>query len=79
MADASRILIGLSSRVVQIAVRMVNNHEDPVFRNGVMAYIKQLKKGTEGGLNVNSGKLQVLGCHYHKHKYTILVPCSVES
>ncbi len=45
VADASRVLIGLSSRVVQIAVRMVNHHEDPIFRNGVMAYIKQLKKG----------------------------------
>ena len=45
VADAARLLIGQSNRVKETAVRLINRHEDPIFRNGVMAYIKQLKKG----------------------------------
>ena len=45
VANAARLLIGQANRVTQTAVRLVNKHEDLIFRNGVMAFIKQLKKG----------------------------------
>ena len=38
-------LVGRSRRVAQVAERIVDSHDDPVFRNGLMVYIKQLPKG----------------------------------
>ena len=32
--------------MAQVAQRIVDSHDDPVFRNGLMVYIKQLRKGT---------------------------------
>ena len=40
-------LVGRSRRVAQVAERIVDSHDDPVFRNGLMVYIKQLRKGTD--------------------------------
>lgn len=37
-------LVGRSRRVAQVAERIVDSHDDPVFRNGLMVYIKQLRK-----------------------------------
>ena len=33
--------------MAQVAERIVDSHDDPVFRNGLMVYIKQLRKGTD--------------------------------
>ncbi|XP_053407384.1 uncharacterized protein LOC123547184 isoform X2 [Mercenaria mercenaria] len=51
-------VIGRSRRVAQVAERIVDAHEDPLFRNGLMVFIQKLKKAitavrTSGG-NVSS-------------------------
>ena len=46
VVDAVRAICGRGRRVSSIATRVVDNHEDPIFRNGLMVYINQLNKGT---------------------------------
>lgn len=38
-------LVGRSRRVAKVAERIVDGHDDAVFRNGLMVFIKQLCKG----------------------------------
>ena len=45
IADVTRSLIGRARRVSHRTTRFVDSHLDPVYRNGVMAYVKQLNKG----------------------------------
>ena len=40
-------LVGRSRRVAQVAERIVDGHDDPLFRNGLMVYITQLRKGEQ--------------------------------
>ena len=40
-------LVGRSCRVAQVAERIVDGHDDPLFRNGLMVYITQLRKGEQ--------------------------------
>ena len=38
-------MIGRSRRVVTVAERIVDNSDDAMFRNGLMVFVQQLKKG----------------------------------
>jgi len=46
-AKMLRSVLGRSRRVCQVAERIVDHHDDPLFRNGLMAYINQLRKGRQ--------------------------------
>ncbi|KAJ8312557.1 hypothetical protein KUTeg_009930 [Tegillarca granosa] len=40
-----RSMIGRARRVCQVAERIIENHHDAVYRNGLLVYVKQLQKG----------------------------------
>ncbi|KAK3597757.1 hypothetical protein CHS0354_006116 [Potamilus streckersoni] len=39
-----RSIVARSKRVAQIGEKIVDNHDDPIFRNGLMVHVQQLKK-----------------------------------
>ncbi|KAL3863862.1 hypothetical protein ACJMK2_005589 [Sinanodonta woodiana] len=39
-----RSVVARSKRVAQIVEKIVDNHDDPIFRNGLMVHVQQLKK-----------------------------------
>ena len=45
VADATRAVIGQARRIAQLTGGVVDAHEDPLYRNGMMVYVTQLNKG----------------------------------
>ncbi|XP_013384611.1 catenin alpha-1 isoform X2 [Lingula anatina] len=48
VTDATQGIVGKAKRIEQIALRLVDNHEDPIFRNGLLVFVNQLKKAITG-------------------------------
>ncbi|XP_064630098.1 uncharacterized protein LOC135488988 isoform X2 [Lineus longissimus] len=53
----SKALIGRARRAAEIATKVVDNHEEPVYRNGLLVFINQLRKGITA---VKSGVARVM-------------------
>ncbi|XP_033755819.1 catenin alpha-like [Pecten maximus] len=48
VASALRGVVGRSRRVAQFAERIVDHSQDPLYRNGLQSYIKQLQRAIKG-------------------------------
>lgn len=45
-------MVGRSRRVCQVGERIIDNHDDPLYRNGLLVYIKALHKGKKKYKNI---------------------------
>ena len=42
---AAATMMGRTRRVIQITSHHIDNSDDPIYRNGLLAWVKQLEKG----------------------------------
>lgn len=45
LGSAVKSLIGRARRVCQMSERIISSHKDPLYRNGLLVFVKQLQKG----------------------------------
>jgi hypothetical protein len=50
--SAIKSMVGRSRRVCQVGERIIDNHDDPLYRNGLLVYIKALHKGKQKYKNI---------------------------
>ncbi|XP_076104056.1 uncharacterized protein LOC143072834 isoform X1 [Mytilus galloprovincialis] len=48
ISSAIKSLVGRSRRVCQVGERIVDSHDDPLYRNGLLVYVKSLHKAITG-------------------------------
>ncbi|XP_061197776.1 catenin alpha-2-like [Saccostrea echinata] len=54
LGSAVKSLIGRARRVYQMAERIIGGHKDPLYRNGLLVFVKQLQKAVTGLRAANS-------------------------
>ncbi|XP_056018067.1 uncharacterized protein LOC125679563 isoform X2 [Ostrea edulis] len=48
LGSAVKSLIGRARRVCQMSERIISSHKDPLYRNGLLVFVKQLQKAVTG-------------------------------
>ena len=56
--SAIKSMVGRSRRVCQVGERIIDNHDDPLYRNGLLVYIKALHKGKQKYKNKRQSNIQ---------------------
>lgn len=45
LESSVKSVVGRARRVCQMAERIISGHKDPLYRNGLLVFVKQLQKG----------------------------------
>ena len=61
--DGLRKLLAHARRMTQVALRVVDNHCDAVFRNGLMVYVQQMESGEYNVVDVVVGVFRLRHVH----------------
>ncbi|XP_069113867.1 uncharacterized protein [Argopecten irradians] len=79
LASALRGVVGRSRRVAQFAERIVDNSQDPLYRNGLQSYIKQLQRAIKGvraaGGNITANLSNLSSLETLKKRFKLLIDC----
>lgn len=54
LGSAVKSVVGRARRVCQMAERIIGGHKDPLYRNGLLVFVKQLQKAVNGLRAANS-------------------------
>ncbi|OWF53522.1 uncharacterized protein LOC110446295 isoform X2 [Mizuhopecten yessoensis] len=79
VASALRGVVGRSRRVGQFAVRIVDHSQNPLYRNGLQSYIKQLQRAIKGvraaGGNITVNPSNPPYIDTLKRRFKLLIDC----
>ncbi|XP_060073578.1 uncharacterized protein LOC132553356 [Ylistrum balloti] len=79
VAKTLRGVVGRSRRVAQFAERIVDHSRDPLYRNGLQSYIKQLQRAIKGvraaGGNITTTPSNPSSVDTLKRRFKLLVDC----
>lgn len=62
LGSSVKSVIGRARRVCQMAERIISGHKDPLYRNGLLVFVKQLQKGDE---NISKLVMYIVKTFHH--------------